>query len=108
MENPQDLITQYHAMVHWYVFVRLGGLLKFKKEVDGQFSMHPVHSSPISLLLIDSGLPKNTASMIQKVATLHSVFPDAVDRLFDSIQSLVLSLVDQVFDFPFFHCRMIH
>lgn len=58
--------------------------------------MKPIQSSGVSLLLIDSMLPKNTATMIKKVADLRSTFTASVDSLFDSIQSLVNSIIDEV------------
>lgn len=58
--------------------------------------MKPIQSSGVSLLLIDSMLPKNTATMIKKVADLRSTFTASVDSLFDSIQSLVDSIIDEV------------
>ena len=52
------------SILYWYFNV-IGGLIKFKKREDGTFDITPIHSnSGISLLLIDSMLPKNTAAMI--------------------------------------------
>lgn len=59
--------------------------------------MKPIQSSGISLLLIDSMLPKNTATMIKKVSDLRSTFTASVDSVFDSIQFLVNSIIDDVF-----------
>lgn len=71
-------------------------MLKFQKSESGSFIMKPIQSSGVSLLLIDSMLPKNTATMIKKVADLRSTFTASVDSLFDSIQSLVDSIIDEV------------
>lgn len=71
-------------------------MLKFQKSESGSFIMKPIQSSGVSLLLIDSMLPKNTATMIKKVADLRSTFTASVDSLFDSIQSLVNSIIDEV------------
>lgn len=74
-----------------------GDLLRFKKDVsNGSMVMQGVQSSPLSLLLIDSMLPKNTAAMIQKVAQRRERFEECIHYLFDSIQALVTSVVKEV------------
>lgn len=92
----------------WKVNEWLGGLIQFQKNQDGQFELIPIQSSSLSFLLIDSLLPKNTAAMIQNVAQQRSLFPQAIDCIFNSIHNLVLSLIDEV---PFFNwlliCRII-
>ena len=86
----------------------LGGLIQFQKNQDGQFELIPIQSSSLSFLLIDSLLPKNTAAMIQNVAQQRSLFPQAIDCIFNSIHNLVLSLIDEVpFFFFLFICRII-
>ena len=86
----------------------LGGLIQFQKNQDGQFELIPIQSSSLSFLLIDSLLPKNTAAMIQNVAQQRSLFPQAIDCIFDSIHNLVLSLIDEVTIFNWLLiCRII-
>lgn len=48
-----------------------------------------VESDPLSVILIDTMLPKNTAQMIARVRKLREALPEATDYLFDSIEALV-------------------
>ena len=86
----------------------LGGLIQFQKNQDGQFELIPIQSSSLSFLLIDSLLPKNTAAMIQNVAQQRSLFPQAINCIFDSTHNLVFSLIDEVTIFNWLLiCRII-
>ena len=54
-----------------------------------------VESDPLSVILIDTMLPKNTAQMIARVRKLREALPEATDYLFDSIEALVKAVVNE-------------
>ena len=54
-----------------------------------------VESDPLSVILIDTMLPKNTAQMIVRVRKLREALPEATDYLFDSIEALVKAVVNE-------------
>ncbi len=57
--------------------------------------MDHIESDPLSVILIDTMLPKNTAQMIAKVRRLREALPKVTDCLFDSIEALVNALVNE-------------
>lgn len=54
-----------------------------------------MNSEPLSVILIDTMLPKNTAQMIARVRKLRETLPEATDCLFDSIEALVKAVVNE-------------
>ena len=51
-----------------------------------------IATEPLSFLLIDSMLPKNTGRMIEKVKGLKGVLPETVECVFDGIEGLVMNV----------------
>ncbi|KAK8826547.1 hypothetical protein WA538_006008 [Blastocystis sp. DL] len=82
-----------------------GGLVTFCKKGDGKYEVKPIQTEPLSLVLVDTMLPKNTARMIEKVGVLKNTLPITTEHLFDSIEALVKELVskDNHFDQTHFY-----
>lgn len=53
-----------------------------------------IATEPLSFLLIDSMLPKNTGRMIEKVKGLKGVLPETVECVFDGIEGLVMNVTN--------------
>ena len=51
-----------------------------------------IATEPLTFLLIDSMLPKNTGRMIEKVKGLKGVLPETVECVFDGIEGLVMNV----------------
>ena len=79
--------------------------MTFCKKGDGKYEVKPIQTEPLSLVLVDTMLPKNTARMIEKVGVLKNTLPITTEHLFDSIEALVKELVskDNHFDQTHFY-----
>ena len=53
-----------------------------------------IATEPLTFLLIDSMLPKNTGRMIEKVKGLKGVLPETVECVFDGIEGLVMNVTN--------------
>ena len=95
MENHRVSTTPSPVMVSLTVCCSIGGLVVFCKKGDGQYEVKSIHTEPLSLVLVDTMLPKNTARMIEKVGALRSTLPTATEHLFDTIESLVKEVVSE-------------
>ena len=66
--------------------------MRFCKRTTGGNELVRVATEPLTFLLIDSMLPKNTGRMIEKVKCLMEVLPETVECVFDGIEGLVMNV----------------
>ena len=66
--------------------------MRFCKRTTGGNELVRIATEPLSFLLIDSMLPKNTGRMIEKVKGLKGVLPETVECVFDGIEGLVMNV----------------
>lgn len=68
--------------------------MRFCKRTTGGNELVRIATEPLSFLLIDSMLPKNTGRMIEKVKGLKGVLPETVECVFDGIEGLVMNVTN--------------
>ncbi|CAG9327698.1 unnamed protein product [Blepharisma stoltei] len=70
--------------------VTYGGILSFK---DGQITPVEFDDSKAKILLVSSGVPKNTGKMVKGVANQLAMYPGLTEGIFHSIDCLSKNLV---------------
>ena len=73
----------------------IGGIIRFRRSLDGKFEKKQVKTDPFAVLLVDTMLPKNTFEMINRVKTLKSHYPKSAEHLFDCIDELVKASINE-------------
>ena len=68
--------------------------MRFCKRTTGGNELVRIATEPLTFLLIDSMLPKNTGRMIEKVKGLKGVLPETVECVFDGIEGLVMNVTN--------------
>lgn len=58
--------------------------MTFCKKGDGKYEVKPIQTEPLSLVLVDTMLPKNTARMIEKVGVLKNTLPITTEQAFST------------------------
>lgn len=60
-----------------------GGIVTFKKGV-----INTLPGMKFKILITDTTIQRNTKLLVQKVGGLHSLFPDVVDPILQSVESI--------------------
>lgn len=70
-----------------------GGVIKFeKKEVVG--TLPPL--SDVRILLVDTGISRQTRRMVDGVRAMRERFPDIVEPILDSIHQISLKMAELI------------